>query len=253
MQLTGLENKTALVTGSSLGIGKGIAKVLAKSGVKVVCCARNQEILLQACSEIEKEGGRTLPIKADIASASDRKQLIGQAISNFGGIDFLINNAGIHIDKEALALEDKDFNDLMEINLFAAFSLARDTAGQMITRGGGRIINMGSISGQGGGSKQVAYCTSKAAIEAMTRSLALEWAQYNINVNTVAPGYIITNMSRNLRDNEKARKAVESLIPLKRIGTPEDVAYLVAFLCSKESSYLTGHIYYVDGGVLMPR
>lgn len=253
MQLTGLEGKTALVTGSSLGIGKGIAKVLAKSGVKVVCCARNQETLLQACSEIEKEGGRTLPVKADIASASDRKQLIEQAISNFGGIDFLINNAGIHIDKEALALNDKDFKDLMEINLFAVFALARDTAGQMITRGGGRIINMGSISGQGGGSKQVAYCASKAAIEAMTRSLALEWARYNINVNTVAPGYILTNMSRNLRDNEKARKAVESLIPLKRIGTPEDVAYLVTFLCSQESSYLTGHIYYVDGGVLMPR
>lgn len=195
MQLTGLEGKNALVTGASRGIGKAIAKVLAKSGVQVVCCARNQELLVQTCSEIEKDGGVALPVKADVALASDRKQLIERALSNFGGIDFLVNNAGIHMEKEALELSDKEFIDLMEVNLFSMFFLSRDIARQMIARGGGRIINTGSISGQGGGSKQVAYCASKAAIEALTRSLAVEWARYNIQVNTVAPGYIRTDLS----------------------------------------------------------
>ena len=253
MQLAGLEGKAALVTGASRGIGKAIAKVLAKSGAQVVCCARNQEHLLQTCSEIEKDGGIAVPVSADVALASDRKQLIDQAISNFGGIDFLINNAGIHMEREALELSDEEFIDLMEVNVFSMFSLSRDIARQMITRGGGRIINMGSISGQGGGSKEVAYCVSKAAIEAMTRCLAVEWARYNINVNTVAPGYIRTDMSKPALENEQLRNRIQRLIPAKRFGNPEEVAYLVAFLCSQESNYLTGHIYYVDGGVLISR
>jgi NAD(P)-dependent dehydrogenase (short-subunit alcohol dehydrogenase family) len=251
VQLTGLEGKNALITGASRGIGKAIAKVLAKSGVQVVCCARNQELLLQTCSEIEKDGGVALPVKADVALASDRKQLIEQALSSFGGIDFLVNNAGIHMEKEALELSDKEFIDLMEVNLFSMFFLSRDIARQMIARRGGRIINTGSISGQGGGSKQVAYCASKAAIEALTRSLAVEWARYNIQVNTVAPGYIRTDLSKPALEDEQLRTKIEGRIPAKRFGDPEDVAPLVAFLCSQEANYLTGHIYYVDGGVLI--
>ena len=253
MQLTGLEGKNALVTGASRGIGKAIARVLAKSGVQVVCCARNQELLVQTCSEIEKDGGVALPVKADVALASDRKQLVEQALSSFGGIDFLVNNAGIHMEKEALELSDKEFIDLMEVNLFSMFFLSRDIARQMIARGGGRIINTGSISGQGGGSKQVAYCASKAAIEALTRSLAVEWARYNIQVNTVAPGYIRTDLSKVALEDEELRTKIERRIPAKRFGDPEDVAPLVAFLCSQEANYLTGHIYYVDGGVLISR
>lgn len=253
MQLTGLEGKTALVTGASRGIGKAIARVLAESGVQVVCCARNEETLAQTCSEIKNDGGVAVPVQADIALASDRKRLIDEAISSFAGIDFLINNAGIHIEKEALALEDEELIHLMQVNFLSMFSLARGIARQMIPRGGGRIVNMGSISGQGGGSKQVAYCASKAAVEAMTRSLAVEWARYNINVNTVAPGYISTDMSKPVLNNEPLLTKLKRLIPARRFGNPEEVAYLVAFLCSQESSYLTGHIYYVDGGVLVGR
>jgi len=179
--------------------------------------------------------------------------LIEQAIANVKGIDILVNNAGIHIDTPALELGDQEFLDLMQVNFFAMFSLSRDIAKQMIARGGGRIVNMGSISGQGGGSKQVAYCASKAAIEGMTRSLAIEWAKYNINVNTVAPGIIRTDMSRPGWENEANLARVQSHIPAKRMGEPEDVANLVAFLCSKESSYITGRLYYVDGGVMISR
>lgn len=253
MLLTGFEGKTALVTGASRGMGRAIARVLAKSGVQVVCCARNEQVLLQTCTEIERDGGVALPVRADVYSALDRKRLIDQAVSRFKGIDFLINNAGIHINKPALEITEKEVIDLMQVNFFSMFFLARDVAQQMIPKGGGRIINMGSVSGQGGGSKQVIYCASKAAIEAMTRSLAAEWAKYNINVNTVAPGYINTDMTKPALENEQRRSEFQKMIPLKRFGEPEDVANLVVFLCSQEASYLTGHIYYVDGGVLTGR
>ena len=136
MKLTGLDGKIALVTGASRGIGKSIAGVLSGSGVRVICCARNEDILLEACSEIEKGGGTTLPVRADVSSPSDRKRLIERSVSEFGGIDFLINNAGIHTEKAAMELSDEELLQVMEINFFPMFSLSRDIAGQMIARGG---------------------------------------------------------------------------------------------------------------------
>jgi NAD(P)-dependent dehydrogenase (short-subunit alcohol dehydrogenase family) len=251
MKLTGLDGKTALVTGASKGIGKSIAAVLSESGVRVVCCARNESILIEACSEIEKGGGTALPVKADVSSPLDRRQLIERAISEFGGIDFLINNAGIHMEKEAMELSDEELLQAMEVNFFPMFSLSRDVARQMIPRGGGKIINIGSYWGQLGVPRQVAYCVSKGAVEAMTRCLAVEWARHNIQVNTVAPGHIMTDISKAAMENEKLRNIILRRIPARRVGEPEEVGYLVAFLCSQESNYITGHIYYIDGGQLI--
>ena len=248
MKLKGLEGKTALVTGASRGIGKAIAEVLARSGVQIVCCARDLELLTQICSEIEKDGGKAVPIKADVSSAADRKQLIEKATNAFQGIDFLINNAGVHGVKRAFDLEDEEFKEAMEINFFSMFSLARDIARQMVKRGGGKIISMGSFWGQKGVRQHLAYCVAKAAIEAMTRCLAVEWARHNIQVNTVAPGHIMTDISKAAMEDEKIREEVLRHIPARRIGEPEEVAYLVAFLCAQESNYLTGHIYCIDGG-----
>ena len=126
MELTGLEGKNALVTGASRGIGKSIAKVLARNGVRIVCCARNQELLLGTCSEIEKDGGVAVPVQADVGSYSDRKRLIVQAVSSFEGIDLLVNNAGIHMAKSSLELEDEEFIQFMEINFFSMFSFSRE-------------------------------------------------------------------------------------------------------------------------------
>ena len=251
MKLTGLDGKIGLVTGASKGIGKSIAAVLAKSGVRVVCCARNEDTLSAACSEIEKNGGRALPVRADVSSPSDRSQLIERAISEFGGIDFLINNAGIHMEKDALELSDEEMLGVMEINFLPMFSLSRDVARQMIDRGGGKIINIGSYWGQLGVPRQLAYCVSKGAIEAMTRCLAVEWARHNIQVNTLAPGHIMTDISKAAMEDEKLRKIILRRIPARRVGEPEEVGYLVAFLCSQESNYITGHIYYIDGGQLI--
>jgi NAD(P)-dependent dehydrogenase (short-subunit alcohol dehydrogenase family) len=248
MELTGLEGKNALITGASRGIGKSIAKVLAKNGVRIVCCARNLELLSETCSEIEKDGGLAVPVQADVGLASDRKRLIDQAISSLEGVDLLINNAGIHMAKSSLELEDEEFIQFMEINFFSMFSFSREIARQMIPRGGGKIINNGSFWGQLGVSKHLAYCVAKASIEAMTRVLAVEWARYNIQVNTIAPGHIMTDLSKPIMEDEKLRKQVLGRIPARRMGDPEEVAHLVAFLCSHEANYLTGHNYYIDGG-----
>ena len=251
MKLTGLDGKTALITGASKGIGKSIAGVLADSGVRLICCARNESILSQACSEIEKSGGTTIAVRADVASPADRNHLIERAISEFGGIDFLINNAGVHKEKAAMELSDEELLQTMQINFFSMFSLSRDIARQMIDRQGGKIINLGSFWGQLGVRRQLPYCISKGAVEAMTRCLAVEWARHNIQVNTVAPGHIMTDMSKTVMENEKIRNEILRRIPARRVGNPEEVAYLAAFLCSRESNYITGHIYYIDGGQLI--
>lgn len=251
MELTGLKGKTAVVTGSSRGIGRAIALVLAGSGVNVLCCARNEELLLQVCAEIEKEGGRAIAVRTDVTSADDRKHMFDKCISEFGGVDFLVNNAGIHLEKTSLELSDEEIRRVMDVNFISMFSLARDAAGEMDKRGGGKIINMGSFWGQLGVRKQVAYCTSKAAIEAMTRCMAVELARNNIQVNAVAPGHIMTDISKGAMENEKLRNMILSKIPAKRIGDPEEVAYFVAFLCSQQSNYITGHVHYVDGGQLI--
>ncbi|MCF8110064.1 MAG: SDR family oxidoreductase [Desulfobacteraceae bacterium] len=251
MELTGLKDKTSVVTGASRGIGRAIALVLAKSGVNVVCCARNEELLIQVCAEIEEEGGRAISVKTDVTSADDRKHMLDKCISAFGGVDFLINNAGIHLEKSSLELSDEEIRRVMDVNFIAMFSLSRDAAGEMVKRGGGKIVNMGSFWGQLGVRKQVAYCTSKAAIEAMTRCMAVELARNNIQVNAVAPGHIMTDISKGALENEKLRNLILSKIPAKRIGEPEEVAYFVAFLCSQQSDYITGHVHCVDGGQLI--
>jgi len=248
MELSGLEGKNAVVTGGSRGIGKAIVRVLAKNGVRVICCARNENLLKSVCETIVQEGGIAMPVKADLALAGDRKELVRRALSEFGAIDFLVNNAGIHVEKESFELTDEEMLRAIDINLLSMFSLCRDFGKQMVQRGGGKIVNVGSFWGRLGVSKQLAYCVSKAGIEALTRCLAVEWARYNIQVNTVAPGHIMTDISKTALEDEKLRNAILRRIPARRVGEPEEVAYLVAFLCSQESNYITGHTYCIDGG-----
>jgi 3-oxoacyl-[acyl-carrier protein] reductase len=253
MQLTGLKGKTALVTGSARGIGKAIAETLAKSGVNLVCCDINEDALRKTCSDIEKMGVTALAIKAELTSPSDRKNIIDQAVSKFKTIDFLINNAGMFLPTVAVDLEDDEMLKIMQVNFLSMFSLTRDVGRLMIKWGkGGKIVSMGSVSGQGGGSIHLAYAASKAAIEAMTRSLSVEWAPHNILVNTVAPGFVQTEMSRvSMEANPQLYQDSLAKIPLQHFADPSEVANMITFLCSKEADYITGHIYYVDGGTLI--
>ncbi|MEW5911842.1 MAG: SDR family NAD(P)-dependent oxidoreductase [Thermodesulfobacteriota bacterium] len=248
MELTGLADKTALVTGASRGIGRAIAVVLAQAGARVVCCARSQEQLQELCAQIRAQGGQALAAPADVAQPQDRRRVIEQAAGAWGSLDILVNNAGIHAEKPALELSDQELSRVMEVNFFSMFALARDAAPHMIKAGGGRIVNMGSFWGQKGVSRQLPYCVSKTAVEAMTRCLAVEWARYNIQVNTVAPGHILTEISKPALEDEKIGKDILRRIPARRVGEAEEVAYLTAFLCSDQARYLTGHLYYIDGG-----
>jgi NAD(P)-dependent dehydrogenase (short-subunit alcohol dehydrogenase family) len=252
MELTGLNGKTAIVTGAGRGIGKAIAELLAASGVRVVCCATNEDVLNKTCKEIEKNGGVALPVKADVTSDTDRKNLIDQAIARFGAIDILINNAGIAFDEETLASDDKRIMHLMRINFFSVYSLSRDAAKHMIKSGYGKIVNMSSLFGQIGVPGVIAYSSSKAAVASMTRGLAVEWAPYNIQVNAIAPGYIWTDMSRAvMENNQQMQKDILAKIPANRFGTPEDVANTAVFLCSKQADYITGTLSFVDGGAFI--
>lgn len=248
MELTGLAGKTAIVTGASRGIGRAIAEVLGEAGARVVCCARGQEELEQLADQIQASGGQALAAPADVAVPQDRARLIEQAVAAWGSLDILVNNAGIHAEKPALELQDEELSRVMEVNFFSMFALARDAAPHMIEARGGKIVNMGSFWGQMGVSRQLPYCVSKTAVEAMTRCLAVEWARYNIQVNTVAPGHILTDISKAALQNEKIRKDILRRIPAKRVGEPEEVAYLTAFLCSDQANYLTGNLYHIDGG-----
>jgi len=246
-----LNGKIAVVTGASRGIGRAIAKVLSKYGACVLCCARNEGLLKDLCAGIEAEGGRAHPIKVDLGNSEERREFVREVLGRFGKVDVLINNAGIHIQKSSYELTDEDFLKVMEVNFFSMFSLAREFAKSMRENGGGKIINIGSFWGKLGVSKNLAYCVSKAAIESMTKCLAVEWARDKICVNTVAPGHILTDISKSALENEKLRKIILDKIPMKRVGEPEEVAYLVAFLCSDKANYITGHTYYIDGGELI--
>ena len=250
MKLTGLDGKIGLVTGASKGIGKSIAAVLAKSGVRVVCCARNEDTLSAACSEIEKNGGTALPVRADVSSPSDRSQLIERTISEFGGIDFLINNAGIHMEKDALELSDEEMLGVMEINFLPMFSLSRDVARQMIDRGGGKIINISSMMALRVLGKLTLYAMSKAAIGQMTKQLALEWARHDIQVNAICPGYIETEMNRDHWQTEAGQRQIAGM-PRRRMPQPEVMDGLLLLLASGKSDYMTGTLIPLDDGQVL--
>jgi NAD(P)-dependent dehydrogenase (short-subunit alcohol dehydrogenase family) len=252
MELTGLKGKTAIVTGASRGIGKAIAEHLARSGVRVVCSATSEDTLKKTCQEIERNGGVALPVKADVTSDTARKHLINQAISKFGSVDILINNAGIVFTEETVASDDKKIMTLMQTNFFSVYSLSRDIAKHMIKSGHGKIVNIGSLFGQIGVPMVVAYCSSKGAVASLTRSLAVEWAPHNIQVNAIAPGYIWTDMCKAvMENNEQMQKDTLAKIPANRFGTPEDVASSAVFLCSEQADYITGTLHFVDGGAFI--
>jgi NAD(P)-dependent dehydrogenase (short-subunit alcohol dehydrogenase family) len=249
MELTGLKGKTAIVTGSARGIGKAIAELLAASGVRVVCSDIIEDILKKTCQEIEKKGGVAIPVKADVTSDSDRKRVIDQAVSKFGSIDILINNAGIAFDEETISSGDDKIMNLMKINFFSVYSLSRDVAKYMIKSGHGKIVNMSSLFSQIGNPGVIAYSSSKAAVASMTKCLAVEWAPFNIQVNAIAPGYIWTDMAKAaMENNEQMQKDTLAKIPANRFGTPEDIANTAVFLSSDQANYITGTLHFVDGG-----
>lgn len=243
-------NKVAFITGSTRGIGKQIAITLAKNGYDVVINYRNEnEDLINTKKEIEAQHVKCLAVQGDIANFEDCERMIKEAIDKFGKIDVLVNNAGITKDMLLMRMKKEDFEQVIDVNLIGTFNMTKNAIAYMMKARSGRIINLSSVVGIVGNAGQTNYAASKAGIIGFTKSLAKEVASRNILVNAIAPGFIETDMTGVLKEDVK--EEIAKSIPLKRMGTVEDVANLVKFLASEESSYITGQVIHVDGGMVM--
>lgn len=243
-------DKCALITGATRGIGKQIAITLAKQGYNIALNYRKEnEELENTKKEIEKIGVQILAVKGDVANFEDCENFVKQVIERFGQIDVLVNNAGITKDMLLMRMKKEDFEQVIDTNLVGTFNVTKNVVPYMMKARFGRIINISSVVGISGNAGQTNYSASKAGIIGFTKSLAKEIASRNILVNAVAPGFIETNMTDVLKDDVK--QEIAKNIPLKRMGTTQDVANVVKFLASDDSSYITGQVINVDGGMLM--
>lgn len=245
-----LNGKCALVTGASRGIGKAIALKLASLGANLVLNYRSSEIeALEVEKQVKDMGVDAISIKGDISNLMDVENLVSSAKEKFGSIDIMVNNAGITKDALILRMKEEDFDTVIDVNLKGVFNCLKTITPIMVRQRHGKIINLSSVVGISGNAGQVNYSASKAGVIGMTKSLAKEVGSRGINVNAVAPGFIETDMTGVL--GEKYKDEIKRNIPLKKLGNPEDVANVVAFLASKDSDYITGQVIHVDGGMLM--
>ena len=244
-----LDGKIALITGASRGIGRGIAQLFAAEGAQV---AFTYSSSAAPAEELEKElataGAKVKAYKSNAASFSDCEELVAKVLEDFGGLDILINNAGITKDNLLMRMGEEDFDKVIEVNLKSIFNMTKAVQRTLLKQRKGSIINMSSVVGVKGNAGQTNYAASKAGIIGFSKSVALELGSRNIRCNVIAPGFIETEMTGQL--DEKVVQGWRDAIPLKRGGTPEDVAQACLFLGSDLSSYITGQVLQVDGGML---
>ncbi len=245
-----LENKTAVVTGASRGIGLAVAKKLASQGANIaVLYVGDTAEGENAKKELEELGVKVGLYYCDVSNFEESKATVDKVIEDFGGIDILVNNAGIVRDKLVIKMAEADFDAVINVNLKGTFNMIKHTYTHFMKKRAGRIVNVSSIVGLQGNAGQVNYSASKAGVIGITKSVAKELAGRGVTVNAVAPGYIMTDMTNALSD--KVKEQFTSAIPMKRGGTPEDVANVISFLCSDAASYVTGEVIRVDGGLAM--
>lgn len=245
-----LKGKNALVTGSSRGIGRAIALELGRLGANVaVNYAGNEAKAQEVVDELEKMGVQAIKIQADVTDEEAVKKMVKEVIQTFGSLEILVNNAGITRDNLLMRMKEEEFDEVIDTNLKGAFLCTKAVVRQMMRQKYGRIINIASIVGISGNPGQANYVAAKAGLIGLTKSNAKELASRNILVNAVAPGFITTDMTDELSDEQK--EAIFRLIPLERFGEPEDVANVVGFLASDKAKYITGQTIHVDGGMVM--
>ena len=243
-------SKVALITGATRGIGKQIALTFAKEGYDIAINYRNEnEELENTKKEIEANNVRCLAVQGDVSNFEDCERFVKEIINEYGRIDVLVNNAGITKDTLLMRMKKEDFTSVIDVNLVGTFNVTKNVISYMMKARSGRIINISSVVGVSGNAGQTNYSASKAGIIGFTKSLAKEVASRNILVNAVAPGFIETAMTDVLKDEIK--EEIAKTIPLRRMGTTEDVANVVKFLASDDSSYITGQVINIDGGMLM--
>ena len=244
-----LSGKVALVTGASRGIGAVVAARLAEAGARVgVNYHASSDAATVVVDSIKKAGGEALLVGGDVSQEDKAEAVIKNLVEHFGGIDILINNAGINKDQLLIRMKPEDFDSVMNVNLRGAFLCTRYAMTHLIRQRSGRVINMSSVVGLSGNPGQANYAAAKAGLVGLTKAVAREVASRNVTVNALAPGYIPTAMVDELSEETQAK--ILERIPMGRFGTPEDVAEAVVFLCSDGASYITGQVLTIDGGMI---
>lgn len=249
LEMFSLKGKTAIITGANTGLGQGICVAFAKAGCNIIGVGRRE------CSEtkklVEDLNQEFLEVLCDVSNISDLDRIIEKGNEKFGKIDILVNNAGIIKRTDSIDVTVEEWDSVLDINLKAAFFLSQKFAKNCIkNNNAGKIINIASMLSYQGGFRVVSYCASKSGINGITKALCNEWAKYNINVNAIAPGYMATNNTKDLRNDEKRSDEILSRIPTGRYGTPDDLMGAAIFLASDASNYVNGFTIAVDGGWL---
>jgi 3-oxoacyl-[acyl-carrier protein] reductase len=244
-----LADKVALVTGGAQGIGKAVALLLARNGADIVVSDINLEKAEETAKEVQTIGRKALATKVDVAALGDVEKMVEAILAQFGKVDILVNNAGIARDKLILRMTEEDWDAVLNINLKGTFNCTKTVVRHMSKQKSGKIVNIASVVGEMGNAGQGNYAASKAGVIGFTKTIAREFAQRGINVNAIAPGYIETPMTDALPD--KVKEELKRLIPLDRLGKPEDVAEAVLFLVSESANYITGQVLNVNGGIYM--
>jgi NAD(P)-dependent dehydrogenase (short-subunit alcohol dehydrogenase family) len=244
--------QTAIVTGAGRGMGRAVALALAAEGASVVVAELDESAGKEVSAEIQASGGRSTARRVDIGRVADIQRLFKDTVDEFGGVDILINNAGIGIAKPLVDYSEADWDRQMDVNLKGMFFATQEAARVMIPKRRGKIVNFASTAAfVSSSTPETAYDISKGGVRQLTISVAAELAPYNINVNAVAPGTIMTDLTMQVLNTEEKMARASAKIPLGRLGTPEDIVGPVLFLCSSDADYVTGHILVVDGGWLL--
>jgi 2-dehydro-3-deoxy-D-gluconate 5-dehydrogenase len=244
--LFNLSGKAAIVTGASTGLGQGMSIGLAEAGADVVLVDHVEST--ETDQRIRSLGRRTLPLVVDLMKMSSIAMVVEKTLQEFGKVDILINNAGIIRRTPAFEFSEKDWDEVMLLNSKTVFFLSQAVGREMLKQKKGKIINVASLLSFQGGITVPSYSASKGAVAQITKALANEWAQHGININAIAPGYMVTNNTANLRKDEQRTKSISERIPAGRWGTPDDLKGPAVFLASAASDYLNGHVMLVDGG-----
>jgi 2-deoxy-D-gluconate 3-dehydrogenase len=247
VNLFGLQGKTAMVTGATGGIGRASAIALAEAGADVVVLGhtRNPGDVLRT---VQSRGRRALGFQGDISDRNFRDHVVSEVLSNWGKVDILVNNAGLQLRSPAVEFQETDWDRVIDLNLTSLFRMCQRVGKEMLERKTGKIINLASVVSFSGGITVPAYAASKGGVAQVTKALANEWAKFNVNVNAIAPGYILTEMTQLIHDDPVRSRQIIERIPAQRWGSPEDLQGAVVFLASAASDFVHGHVLVVDGG-----
>jgi len=250
LSLFDLSGRVALITGSGSGLGKGYAFSLARAGATVVCLDMDYESVSRVVLEMKEEGLGGLAVQCDVSDLKAIEETVEKIFNQLGKIDILVNNAGIEIAEDIEEVQENHFDKIVSVNLKGTFMMSKVVSGYMIKHNKGKIINIGSLGSHIGLAGSTVYCSTKGGVLSFTRALAIELSKYNIQVNTISPGYFRTSMTEQFFQDEEHNKWINNRIPLGRVGTTSDLAGTVIFLASDASNYITGQNITVDGGWL---